>query len=176
MKLKQYIELNKLDKNDSNYNLKVLDFFNIDYSNMKIMDVYKKVKELTDIKPNEIKSNKIKINGKWFIIDKEITKSKYNQFVTLESYMNDEKFFIEHLNEVLSIYVRPRVWSWKKLRWIGEEFDFKKKKKNDESLLDMDINDAFGLNVFFYLNETSSIKKMKTHYLNAMMKNDPVMI
>lgn len=175
MNIKQYIEINKLDKEDKYYYSNILNVLNVDNSTMTIKEVIEKVKELTEIKPSTIK-NKIKINKKWFMIEQDITKSSFNQFISLESYLNDNDFFINNLNEVLSIYVRPRIFNWKKLRYEIEKFDSNNKKKNDDLLLEMNINDAFGLNVFFYQNAQVSIKNMKIHYLNdLMMKIDQMM-
>jgi len=164
MTIRDYIYLNQIQTGDTKaHNFEVLDYFKIDYSKMKVKEVYSKVKELTDIKVNDIKKNKIKINGKWFMIERDITKSTFGQFIDLESYLLDNNYLINHLNEVLAIYVRPRK------RYRIEKWAVEKKEKNAEWLLDMDINDAFGLNVFFCQNAEHSIKNMKRHYLNKKM-------
>lgn len=170
MKLREYIELNKLDKTDKDYNIKVLEYFGIDYSVLKPLEVIEKVKEISKIDIRDITEDRLKIDGKWFYIEKDITQSTFTQFITLDSYLSSQENFINSLNEILSIYVRPREWNNMKFKWEIEKFDMSKKKINDELLLEMDIDTAFSLNVFFYQNAADSIKNMKTHYLNEMMK------
>ena len=169
MNIRDYIHINQIPTGDTmEFNTKVLEYFTVNTQDMTVKEVSKKVKELTSIKANEIKTNKIKVDGEWYMIDKDITKSTFGQFIELESYLSDETYLINHLNEVLAIYVRPRVKSitgFKIQKWDPE-------KKDDISnkLLLMDINDAFGLNVFFYHNAQDSIKNIKTFYLQQMMK------
>lgn len=172
MTLEQYIYLNKIPTGSTiaYYNTQVLEYFNVDYSSLSVKEVYTKVKELTDIKVSDIKKDKIKINGKWFKIQKSITKSTFGQFIELESYLLDKDYLINNLHEVLSIYVRPRKWNWKKFRYDIEKWDSDKKEQNSKYLLGMDINDCFGLNVFFYLCEADSMKNIKNHYLNQQME------
>lgn len=175
MKLKDYIELNKIDKDDKNYNEKVLEHLGFDYKDMTVLQVMSKVKEVTDIKPTTITKNKIKINGKNFIID-DILKSTYNQWVMLEEYLKDEKFFVDNLHKVLSIYVRPAKWSWKKFKFIPEPWDPYRKEEIENMMLEMDIEDAFGINLFFYQREKKYIKNMKMLYLNKKMKKTNQML
>lgn len=169
MKLRDYIELNKIDKDDKEYDIKVLKYFNIDYSKLTPLQVKEKIKEFTNVNATKITKNKIKINGERFHID-NILKSTYSQWILLESYLTEEDYFINNLHKVLAIYIRPRVFNWKKLRWEGKKFSDIDLEKNSEKILDMDVNDAFGLNVFFYQRDKKSINNMKILYLNEKMR------
>ena len=108
-------------------------------------------------------------NGKRYMIEGDITKSTYGQFIDLEGYLSDGSYLINHLNEVLAIYVRPQKRKWFFKKKI-EKWDPDCKEQIAKELLQMDIGDAFGLNVFFYQNAESSIKNMKKVYLNKMTK------
>lgn len=171
MNIKDYIALNQIQTGDTKtYNSEVLDYFNVDTTDMTFLEVNEKVQELTKLSANDIKSNKLKVNGKWFMIEKDITKSKFGQFLELDSYLTDSNYLINHLNELLAIYVRPRKWDWLRFRWKIEKWDTERKEEISNDLLEMNISDAFGLNVFFYQSADNSIKNMKTHYLNQMME------
>jgi len=165
MKLKDYIELNKFDRDDKFYHKKILDYFGVDSSNMTAKEVIKKSNELIDLKPSTIEDTKIKINGKKYYIE-DILKSSYNQWVMLEEFLKSEEEFITNLHKVLSIYLRPMKWSWLKLKYIPIKWDNSIKEEIENDILEMDMNDALGLNVFFYQREKEYIKNTRILYLN----------
>ena len=171
MNIKDYIYLNQIPSgNTQEHNHSILEYFGVEYNEMKVLEVYDKVKELTKITINKDIQGKLKVNGKWYYVDRDITKSTFGQFIELESYLSDDSYLINHFNELLAIFVRPRKWNWWKFRYGIEKWDPNKKDVISNALLEMDINDAFGLNVFFYQNAANSINNMKVRYLVELEK------
>jgi hypothetical protein len=167
MKLKDFIYINSIPTGKT-YNEKVLSYFNYPIDDLPEKEINRKVNNLTNIEIKEIKGNKLKIGKKWFYIERDITSATHGQFIEMETYLIDNSSFISNLNEVLAIYVRPRKWSWKKLRYVIEKWDPNKKERNSKSLLDMNVGIALGLNVFFYQNAHNSITNIKRFYLTKM--------
>lgn len=169
MNVRDYLEIIQYDSgNTTQYNKQVMDYFKVDYSDMSLSEVDKKVSQLTNIVMNENIKDKIKIKGKWYMIEKDLMDAKFTQWLEVDGLLGNADYLNEHLSEAISIYVRPRKWRW--FRWVIEKWDIKKRDELTEKLKEMDIGEALGLNVFFYQNAQSSIRIMKMFYLQKTMR------
>jgi len=168
MKLKHYQYLHTLDSGSTLYEEYLCTSLNINMNQSmeKVRDeIYKKM----EIKAKEWTGKWIIVNGKIFGVEQDFLQSKYEQFVRLDQILA-EGDNVKNLHRLLAIYVRPKKWLWKKFRYGIEEYNLNKQDKIANELLDLDMNEANGLILFFYLNVKKCSRNINIYYLNQRKK------
>lgn len=167
MLVKDFQYINSIS-GSTNYEELILTHFNIS-KNQTIEKVQLELESALKINPREIKGNFIRFNKKKWGIEKDLLECTYEQFNRLEMLLAEEKN-IENLHKLLAIYVRPRKW------FKIEKFNLKRQDDIAKELLELDMNIAQGLILFFYLNATKSFLNINISYLNQMKKPNQTLI
>lgn len=167
MTLREYQMYSRIDSGATNYEELVIEHFKLD-KNQKISEIKEQLRDILTIKPIEIKEkNKIiKINGKRFVIEKDLLDCTYEQFARMDSLMQEPNH-IDVLHKLIAIYCRP--FNFK--RFNIEKWDINKQDEIAEQFLDVDMNTIHGLIFFFYQCAIKCMLNMNIYYLNQMKKS-----
>lgn len=173
MNIKDYQYIIKLNTGSTTYELDICKYFNISTDRSNEL-VYADMAKYMKIEPVEIKEKEI-ING--YMLERDILKCTYEQWKQLELILADDDNE-NNLHKLIAIYFRPAIRIKKNIfskeRYEIEKFDLDKYELNSEKLLELDMNIASGLLVFFYQNVPRLLNNIKIHYLNnqnQMMNN-----
>jgi hypothetical protein len=152
----------KIDSGSTNYEEQLVDYFKLDRTK-KWSESLEELEKLITITPVEIKKSKIKINNKIYKIEKDLLDSSFEQFVRLDNLIaeNDN---VNNLHKLLAIYLRPVKW------FQIEKYNLKTQDIIAEELLQMDMNIAQGLLLFFSQYANKYMDNINISYLNRMRK------
>lgn len=162
MKVKDYIYMAGLNTGSTTYEKDLVEYFKVDQS-QTLEGVKEDLVKCMQINPKEIKGTHFWLNGKLYIIEKSILSGTYEQFSRLDVLLaedNPEK----DLNKLLAIYVRPFNW----LRLRPKKFSLHTQEQIYTDLLELDMNVAQGLTLFFYSVVMKFSKNTSILYLNQM--------
>lgn len=164
MTIKDYQYIMSLDKTDELlWEKQVIDYLKVD-TKKSIDDVLLEVRKKLAITPKSINKHYFWFKNNLWYIEKNLIELSYEQFARLDNLISEDDN-INNLHKLLSIYVRP--WNCK--------FSLKTQDKVYEKLLDLDINFAQGLLVFFFANAQRYMKYINIHYLNQMKNPLPLL-
>ncbi len=110
-------------------------------------------KELTKGKPKQI----IKVNGRWYFLNYEITKKPMNagRYVEVATFSND---IIGNMHKILASMANPMKLTWKGFKM--KEYDATDHEQIAEDMLHLDFKIAYHASVFFCALFTQSIKTL----------------
>lgn len=109
--------------------------------------------KLQEDKPKQI----VKVNGKWYFLNYEITKKPMNagRYVEVASFSND---IVGNLHKILASMANPMEWSWKGLRL--KKYDATEHEQIANDMLNLDFSVAYHAAVFFCKVFNESIKAL----------------
>lgn len=171
MNIRQFQQIQLLNTGSTTYINDVFNIMNLNIEGKTIPEVNGLLTQIFELKTYQGTNfrKKIKLNRKTFYIVKDIMKISYQEWVAYEAIMNQaetDEYILNNLHKILSIFIRPRQFNWKKLHYEIQSFDPDKLDERSEELLNLDINEAQAINLFFYHNVTNFMKNIKKHYLN----------
>lgn len=172
MNIRQYQQIYNIPTGITSleYSKEILRIYDMDgdkYSMKEVEDFIHKIK-FNDLE--SLKTLNIKINGKKYGIVKDIMKSSFSEMI---EYLNifkteSEDVIINNLHNILGVFVRPyekRFLFLKRFKRFNE-IDY---EQNCKDMLEMDIEDAIKINVFFWNNVTNFINRIKKRSLNQQI-------
>lgn len=174
MTLQQYQQLYNLPSGLTNtqYTKEVLNIMNINGNKFTIKQINDIVESIKVPEIKNLKKHTIKINSKRYGIVKDIMKSTFNEWIQYESIIGistTEEDTIKNLHKILAIYVRPikrKFFMFNKIQ-VLDKIDI---NENENAMLQMDIQDALAINVFFYQHVNIFIKRIRKRYLNQLIQ------
>lgn len=161
MILKDFQYLNTLDSGSTTYEQNLITYFKID-TNQSITKVQSDLQKCLEIKPYEIKKNYIKLKGKRYFIEKNFLDCSYEQFSRLEMILSENKN-VENIHKLLSIFIRPY-----KYFIFKSKYNIKEQDDIYNALLELDMDMAQSILLFFYQNVLKSLNNINIHYLNQV--------
>lgn len=163
MKVKDFQYINTIPTGIT-YNLEFAKYFNLDL-NMTNEEMTSEFEEITKIKKKKLEKY-IFVNGKKYIYNNDLKKCSFAQFIQLETLVN-ENDNVKNLHRLIALFCRPAKRKW--FRYVIEPFDLETQNQIAENILEMEIEDAQELILFFYhLVENYSLN-MKLHFLTEMV-------
>jgi hypothetical protein len=164
MKLKDYQAIN-LIPTGATYEFDLAKYFKID-TNKSIYKVRDEIKEKITV-PDWKFSEEIDFNGKKWKVENDLLSSTFEQWIRLETLIAEDDN-IKNLHKLLAIYLRPVIKNkWYKKPAI-EPFILDKQDDYAEELLELPVEIASSLVLFFYQNVPKYLNAIKIHYLNEM--------
>jgi len=129
--------------------MKVKKFNNVCEQINKSFEIFNQ--KLQEDKPKQI----VKVNGKWYFLNYEITKKPMNagRYVEVASFSND---IIGNMHKILASMANPMEWSWKGLKL--KKYDATEHEQIANDMLHLDFSVAYHAAVFFCNLFTESIK------------------
>lgn len=158
MTIKQYQYIQSIS-GATDYEIQLLDYFKIDKS-LPYQEAIEKLNKILTITPTAVKS-KIKVNGKCFKVEQDFMEGSVEQFTRLDNLLAEENNTM-NLHKLLAIYIRPYKW------FRIEKYNPTKQEAIANQLLEMDMEVAQGLLLFFSLLAAKYMKNINIHYLNKM--------
>ena len=174
MTIKQYQDILILNSGATDYEVQICSILDIPL-NKKIEEIKFEIEKALKVNTTEFKK-KLKVNGKWYMAEEDMLECTYEQFVELDRILA-EGDNIQNLHRLISIYFRPRKFSFKKWKYMVERFDIKHQEKISKDIQEhMNMEEANGLILFFYQCATESLKNMNIFYLNQMKQKNTYML
>ena len=162
MKVIDYQDLNTIPTGTT-YILEVAKYFGLD-TNLPPDVLEEMILNLSRIK--EISLPKfIYIKGKRYMYEKDLKKVGFNQFVLLESIIAEEDN-VKNMHRLIALFCRPAKRKW--LKWMISPFDELEYEIDCNNILEMNMEDAQALILFFYQFVDRCSQNMKIHYLNQV--------
>lgn len=161
MILKDFQYINTLDSGSTTYEQSLIEYFKIE-TNQSIDKVRIDLQKCITIKPFDLKKNSFKLKGKRYFIEKDFLSCTYEQFSRLDMLLAEGNN-IENLHKFLSIYVLPY-----KYYFFKTKYNIKSQDKIYGALLELDMNMAQSILLFFYQNVLKSLNNINIHYLNQV--------
>ena len=158
MNIKQYQEICKLDPTGLTFDYSTAKILNID-TDKPMHTIVNKIQNALNIKKKDLKY-KYWFNGRYWKVDKDILESTFDQWTRLELLISEEDN-LSNFHKLLAIYFRP-------CNIFGkiEPFDLNKQDKIAEELLELPMEIANEMILFFYLNVIECMNYIKIAYLN----------
>ena len=164
MKIKDYQTL-ALIPTGSTYMIKVAEYFGLD-TNLEIDIITEMISNLTKLKEKELKEYVV-VKGKKYIWEKNLKKVSIAQFTQLETILaeNDN---VKNINSLLAIFCRP----YKRfiLKRYIQPYTDKDQENIANDFLEMEMEDAQALLLFFYQYVEDYMLNMKILYLAQVKK------
>ena len=162
MTIKDFQYINSIPTG-STYLLEVSKYFGLD-TNLPPDVLEEMINNLMIIKEIPLKKY-IKVKGKKYTYEKDLKKVGFNQFIILESLIAEEDN-VKNLNFLIALFCRPVKRKW--FRLIISPFDELDYELDCNNLLEMNMEDAQALILFFYHYVEGCSQNMKIHCLNLM--------
>lgn len=164
MKVKDFQYINSLDSGSTTYETDLIEYFHLDISK-SYTNIQKELAEVLQAEPVTSLPDKIKLNGKWYGVEKDLLECEFEQYIQMDKIIAEDDN-IKNLHRLLAIFVRPL-----NRNWIGklnklEKYDIKKQDYISNDLLELDINIGLGYMVFFYHLAMNYMKHINISYLN----------
>lgn len=170
MKLKHYQYINTLDGGSTLYNDYLINYFEVS-RNQSYDKVIEDLNKKMFIEIKDFNKNKVKVGDKMFIVEKDFYECSYEQFSRLDTILAEENN-TANLHKLISIYCRPRIFNWKKLKWDIEPFNLKNQEDISEYLKEnMLMEDAHAIMIFFCQNVKLSLQNINIYCLNQKKKD-----
>ena len=162
MKLKDFQAIN-LIQTGATYESDLAKYFAIP-TDQALEKVREKLKEKLEI-PEWKFSEEFDFNGKRWRIENDLLESTFEQWVRLETLISEDDN-MKNLHKLLAIYLRPVIKQklFKKARI--EPFNLDKQDEYAFEILELPIEIANSLLLFFYQNVPRYLNYIKIHYLN----------
>ena len=167
--LRQYQELCKIESGTTNleYYKKIADLIPIDYSNLTDNELDTKVKEwLSKIVTSSKKVNYIKMNNKWYKVDRDLYTLKFSQWIYFDDVMRnvgDNSY--DHIHLILAAFLRP----CKFYKFKPHKFEIGKTEDISDTILNyLDVTIALELVNFFFHYTVNSTMNTHTEYLGKL--------
>lgn len=178
MNIKQFQEINKIDKTteDIQYKRLVFEKMGMDYSSMTNEEADKIIEELfvaKEVGTDFILPLKLKIGKKKFMYETDLLKVTFGQWALFDSIINsiDGDDFTDVIHKLLGIFLRPQTFNIRKFRYEPEKFNGDKVDDNCDFICNnMEITTAMKLTVFFYLRGLDFMKSGERCYLELQMR------
>ena len=165
MVIRQYQQINLINTGSTTYELEVAKVLNIktDRSEADVRADIKRELLIPDYKIGKY----IYFNKKEWLIEKDLLDSTFEQWIQLEILINKQDN-INNLHRLLAIYLRPIRKSKILKRKEIEPYNLEKQEAIANELLDLPLEIAKTLMIFFYQFVVESLNNMKITYLNKM--------
>lgn len=162
MNIRQWQQINLIPTGNT-YEYEMSKLFNLDI-NRSIEDVRKDINKIIEIKEYKLK-NKVIFHNKTWKWETDLIESTFEQWIRLDQLLAEEDN-IKNLHKLLAIYFRPC--------WKGKihKYNLNEQDKVSEELLDLDVNIATALMVFFYHLVALSMNFIKIPFLKQKMKEE----
>jgi hypothetical protein len=161
MTIKQYQDLMLLDSGSTTYEYEVVKCMNLKM-NLKIEDIQELLKRELEIKEYIIKNNRFYFNKKLWSIDKDFLDGSFEQFIRVEQLVAEENN-IQNLHTLFAIYCRPM-----KYKFIKQKFDSKMLEDIEKELLELPMDIAQAVLLFFYHVVQEYMRYITIPFLNKM--------
>lgn len=148
------------------YELELAKYFKIDITK-SVDDVSKEITEMIALKEYKLPEKYITFNNKLWCYEKDILESSFEQWIRLET-LTAENDNIKNFHKLLAIYFRPVSISKIFKRKNIEDFNLDKQEAIANELLDLPLEIANALIVFFWSLVPEFMLNMQIHYLNQM--------
>lgn len=164
MKVSDFKYISSLDSGSTTYETDLIKYFKIS-TDQTIEKVGEDLKKVMDIVPIE------KVKGYYWFKKKlwklciPLQDETFDQWARMETILAEENN-VQNINRLLAIYFRP-------VRWYGKvrKFSLKTQEKIEEDLLDLDMNIANGMMLFFSIVGFKYMNNIKVFYLNQLKTN-----
>lgn len=179
IKLKDYQKLHSIDsgQTETELTIQLCELIGLNTQNLTKEEVKSKIQEyISSIIVSRKKHPYIRLNGKRYKVDTELTKLKFAQFILLDQYMKDvnEKNVSDKTHKLISIFIRPT-----RFYFFPKKFNTNDVEKISNDVLDLEISIALNLiNVFFYvivnglksgvIESLNNFEKMNKMEMNAL--------
>lgn len=160
MKIKEYQEIMLMDSGSTTYVSELGKRLNIK-GTLSYSDAYGEILKKLDIKPIEKLPRLFFIGKKIYMFDNDLLGATFDQFSLMDQILAEEDN-VQNLHKLLALYLRPMSWLWR-----IKKFNINTQEKISLYIRDnLEIEDAFGLMLFFYNYAIVYIKYMSQHFLN----------
>lgn len=112
------------------------------------------------------KHKHIRMGNKWFKVDRELHKLKFEQWIYFDSIMGgiDKEKVWKDLDKLLAVFLRPcKVW-----KFFPQRFSQKSYEMSLERVKNLDIRICLELVNFFFQYTISSIQNMNIEFLEGL--------
>ena len=159
MTIKDFKYISKLDSGSTTYETDLINYFKID-TDQTLEQVSEDLQKAMKIENKEIKRVHFFFKKKLWKICIPLSEETFDQWTRLESIISEENN-AENLNRLLAIYLRP-------VKWYGKvkKFNLSNQEKIEEDLLDLDMDLAQSIMVFFSMVAYRYMMHIKIYFLN----------
>ena len=164
MKIKDFQAISAIPTG-ATYILDIAKYFGLDV-NKPVDDISDEIELLTIIKNRPLEKY-ISINGKRYMYEKNLKEASFGAFITLENILS-ENDNVKNMHRLIGLFCRPAKRKW--FKWYLTPYNDETYEKNCEAILEMDIDDAQSLILFFYHFVEHYSTNMKIFYLNQKKK------
>jgi len=159
MIIRDFKYISTLDTGSTTYELDLINYFKIP-TNQSVEKVGEQLKKYMDVVPITKFKKYYWFKGKLWKVCMPLQDETFDQWSRMETILAEENN-IQNINRLLAIYFRP-------VRWYGKvrKFNLNTQEKIEESLLDLDMNIANGLTLFFSIVGFKYMNNIKVFFLN----------
>jgi len=161
MLVKDFKKISLLDTGSTTYELDLIKYFKID-TTKTIDEVGEQLKKCMEITPTTKFKKYYWFNKKLWKVCFPFTDESFDQWARLETILAENNN-LQNINRLLALYFRP-------VKWYGKvkKFDLNTQEPIEEDLLDLDMNIANGLLLFFSIVAFKYMNNIRAHYLNLL--------
>lgn len=163
MLIRDYQYISSLNTGSTTYEYELAKYFNID-TTKTIEDVRKELVKCLETKEYKL-GKTIYFNKKEWLVEQDILDSTFEQWVLLETILSEDNN-INNLHKLIALYLRPVIRKGIFKKKVIEPFNMNNHDKISIELLDLPIEIANALIVFFWNLVPEYMNNIKTHYLN----------